>query len=224
MNLVLIDPKFMRNLSLLRQYVLNAPNALLVQQTILVAHRQAERLGHRVKVARDGYQRRVTSNRSIHTTNMASILGWPVGLKDSVSSSPAEADSANLLGAWGVTDGVNEAIDDGLGDSLAMLHKPWAKGSGHNGRVLGFIGNAEGLLCLEVRLHVVEEGDGEGVAFVDVGDVAVESGFRVFVGQEADVGEFPAEDWRTGALVTAIWQAREGVGRTVDEEDDGLGP
>jgi len=30
---------------------------------------------------------------------------------------------------------------------------------------------------------------------VDIGDVGVEACFGVFVGEEADVGEFVAEDW-----------------------------
>ena len=38
---------------------------------------------------------------------------------------------------------------------------------------------------------------GKGVAFVDVGEVAVEACFGVFVCEESGVGEFPAEDWET---------------------------
>lgn len=58
-------------------------------------------------------------------------------------------------------------------------------------------------MVLQRGLDVLEEGDGKAVALVDVWDVAVEAGFGVVVGEEADVGEFPAED--------------------VDEEDDGFG-
>lgn len=73
----------------------------------------------------------------------------------------------------------------------------------------------------EGRFDVVEEGDGEGVALVEVGDVAVEAGLSVFVGEEADVGEFPAED--CGGISVERWILWEGGGDcTVADEDDGL--
>ena len=42
---------------------------------------------------------------------------------------------------------------------------------------------------LEAGLDVLKEGDGQRVAVVQVGDVNVQAGFGVFVGEEADVGE-----------------------------------
>jgi len=49
-------------------------------------------------------------------------------------------------------------------------------------------------LSLEGRLDVLEEGDWEAVALVEVGEVAVEACFGVFVGEKAGVGKFPAKD------------------------------
>ena len=63
-----------------------------------------------------------------------------------------------------------------------MLDQPWTKCCGDDGCVFGFIGQTEGFLRLEVGLYVLEEGDVEGVALVEVRDVAVEACFGVFVG------------------------------------------
>lgn len=64
----------------------------------------------------------------------------------------------------------------------------------------------------------MEEGEREGVAFVEVGGVGVETGAGVEVGEEADVGEFPAEDCernfivRWGGRVNWIPAGRAGLG------------
>lgn len=60
---------------------------------------------------------------------------------------------------------------------------------------------------LEGRLDVLEEGDGEAVALVDVGEVAIESCFGVLIGEEAGVGEFPTEDWE---LSVKKWERGKG--------------
>lgn len=49
-------------------------------------------------------------------------------------------------------------------------------------------------MLFERGCDVLEEGHGEGVALEHVGQVGVEAGASVGVGEEADVGKFPAED------------------------------
>ena len=62
-----------------------------------------------------------------------------------------------------------------------------------------------------------------------VGDVGGEALRGVGVGEEADVGKTPAEDWVVSALGNCgrwsiVWFLRwRGETLTVDEEDDGLG-
>lgn len=63
-----------------------------------------------------------------------------------------------------------------------MFDQLWTKCRGDDGCVFGFIGQTEGFLRLEVGLYVLEEGDVERVALVEVWGVAVEVCFGVFVG------------------------------------------
>lgn len=50
-------------------------------------------------------------------------------------------------------------------------------------------------MFLERGLYILQERNGEGVAFVEVGDVGVEACEGVLVREQAGVGEFPAKDW-----------------------------
>ena len=77
-----------------------------------------------------------------------------------------------------------------------MRNQPRTQGGRHNGGVLRLVEYAERLLRLERGLDVVEKGNGQRVALVEVRHVGVETRFGVFVGEEADVGKFVAEDWR----------------------------
>ena len=74
-----------------------------------------------------------------------------------------------------------------------MLNKPGAQRCGDDGGILGFVDKGGILAVFEGRFDILEEGEWERIALVDVGDVAVESGFGVVVGEEADVLEFPAK-------------------------------
>lgn len=95
-----------------------------------------------------------------------------------------------------------------------MFREPGTQRGGHDGGVLGLVDHAERLLLLERGLDVVEEGNGQGVALVEVGHVGVEARFGVLVGQEADVGEFIPEDWEIGTC----WLAgHDGKGGWMDE-------
>ena len=79
-----------------------------------------------------------------------------------------------------------------------MLDKPRAQRCGDDGGILGFVDEGGVLAVFEGWFDILEEGEWERVALVDVGDVAVESGFGVVIGEEADVLEFPAKDCPPG--------------------------
>ena len=123
------------------------------------------------------------------------VHGAAVRLQDGVAAAPAEADGADLMGAGGQADGVDEAVDDGFGDGFAVGEQPGAEGGGDDGGVFGLFGKGEAFLGAEGGFDVLEEGERERVAGLDVGDVGVEAGFCVLVGEEADVFEFVAEDY-----------------------------
>lgn len=55
---------------------------------------------------------------------------------------------------------------------------------------------------LERGLDALNEVERDGVAGLDVGDIGVEAGAGVFVGEEAYVREFPAEYWEIGNETT----------------------
>ena len=115
-------------------------------------------------------------------------------LQDGVAPAPAEADGADLGRAWDVAHGVDEGRYDGLADGFSVTDQPWPKGGGHDRRVLYFVHDAQCFLLLGRWFDVLEERVGERVARVQVGDVAVKARLGVFVGEETDVGESPAED------------------------------
>ena len=137
---------------------------------------------------------------------MASIGGvdLPRRHQDTVPPAPAEADRADLAGPRDLLDVLDEALNQRQRDALAVCGEPGAERRGDGGRVLGFVDQAGGLLVLEGRLDVLQEGDGQGVSLVHVRDVGVEAGGGVVVGEEADVGEFVAEDCRGGELGLAL--------------------
>ena len=81
-----------------------------------------------------------------------------------------------------------------------MAEQPGTEGRGNNGGILGFSSDAEGLMCPEVWLDVLQKGVGKGVAGVEVGKVDVEAVFGVLVGEEACIREFPAEDYCASSL------------------------
>ena len=132
----------------------------------------------------------------IHAPNITALstLVLPVSLQNRIPPSPAEPNCADLVRARYHAHGIDEAVDQGPGDAFAMFGKPWTQSGRHNGRILGLVNQAELLLRFEVGLDVVQERKRQGVALVEVGHVCVEAGFGIFVGQEANVGEFVAED------------------------------
>ena len=138
------------------------------------------------------------SIRGVHAPNIATLptLFLPVGLQNRIPASPAEPDCANLVRARYHTHRIHEAVDHGPRNAFTVFGEPGAQSRRHDGGVLGLVDDAERLLRLERRLDVVQEGNGQGVPFVEVGDVCVKTRFGILVGEEADVGEFVPEDWR----------------------------
>ena len=140
------------------------------------------------------------SIRRIHAPNITplSALSLPVGLQNRIPPSPAEADGADLVRTGRHAHRIDEAVDQGPRDTFAVLGEPRPQGGRHDGGILGLVDQAERFLRLERGLDVVEEGQGQGVALVEVRHVGVEARFGVLVGEEADVGELVAEDWEDG--------------------------
>lgn len=132
----------------------------------------------------------------IHAPNVTALsaLVLPVGLQNRIPPSPAEADCADLIRARRHAHGIDEAVDQGPGDTFAMFGKPWTQSGRYNGGILGLVNQAELLLRLEIGLDIIQKGNWQGVALMEVGHIGVEAGFGIFVGKEADVGEFVAED------------------------------
>jgi hypothetical protein len=58
-HLILINPQFMRHIRFLSHDILDLPNRVYVQQTILRPHSQAQRLRHGLKISWNGYQARM---------------------------------------------------------------------------------------------------------------------------------------------------------------------
>lgn len=172
---------------------------LPIQQTILRPQRQPERPRHGLQIPRNVQQTRVRRERRVAAAYIPGLgdLG-PARLQDGVAPSPAEPHGADLARAGQRAQGVYEAVDQGRGNGFAVAEQPGAEGYGDGGRVGGFFGEGERGAGGEWGFDGCEEGDGEGVAGVDVRDVDVEAGEGVAVREEAGVGEGPAEDFERG--------------------------
>lgn len=102
--------------------------------------------------------------------------------EDRVPSAPAEPDHADFVRAREVPDLIEEALDDGAGDGLAVPDEPWAERGADLGGGGGFLRQGLGGAGRERGFDGLQEGGVEGVAGVDVGDVGGEAGGGVFVG------------------------------------------
>ena len=67
------------------------------------------------------------SIRRIDAPNITTLsaLVLPVGLQNRIPATPTEPDCANLVRARRHAHGIDEAIDQGPGDTFAMFGKPW---------------------------------------------------------------------------------------------------
>lgn len=116
----------------------------------------------------------MASINSVHSADTTTLrcLCLAVSLENGITPTPAESNGSNFVRARYHADGVDEAINEWSSDTLTMLRKPRAEGCRDDGGILCFVGYAEGFLDFEGGLDVLEEGDGEGVALVEVGDIA----------------------------------------------------
>ena len=250
MDLVLIQPYLMRHVRLLRQQILNLPNAIHVQQTILRPQRQAQWLRHGIKIAGYSHQTGMARKRRVHPadTRAVRILGLPVRLQDGVAAAPksttsapqrrrsgaakvplpAEPNRPDLVRARDHTHGIDEGVDLRAADALAVADQPRAQRGRHDGRILRLVHQRELLLVLQRGLDVLQEGQRERVPVVHVRDVAVEAaGFGILVGEQAYVLRSILA--RAGGRFSQLALLQKGgtygqlPAEDVDEEDDGLG-
>ena len=122
--------------------------------------------------------------RRIYTSDATTLSRpfLPVRLQNGIASSPAEADRTNLVRAGCHAHCLHETVDQGSGYGFAVSDKPGPEGGGGDGGVLGLARHAKFLLVFEWGFDILEKGDGEGVAFVEIGEVHVEAGFSIVVG------------------------------------------
>ena len=150
----------------------------------------------------------------IHATNITTLstLVLTVGLQNRISPSPAEPYCADFVRARRHAHGIHEAVDQGPGDAFAVFDEPWTKSGRHDSGILYLVDYAECFLRLERGFDIIQKGQRQGVALMKVRHVHVEARFGVFVGKEADVGEFIAEDWELACqqgMRRDEWQMRE---------------
>lgn len=204
MDLVLIDAQLVREISLLGKGVLDLAHRILVYQAIVVAQSDAHRLGDGLDVIRYGQQAGVAR---------ACGVDLSVRQEKSIAAAPAEPNGADLARARDLTNVLDELLDDGLRHGLAVLEQPRVQRRAHDGRALGLVDDGLLLADAERWLDALQEVDGQGVALLDVGDVAVEALLGVVVGQEAHVLELPAEDCeRFGLALSAGWNMENSGG------------
>ena len=101
------------------------------------------------------------SIRRIHAPNVATLsaLFLAVGLQNRIPPSPAEPDCANLVRAGYHAHRIDEAVDQGPRDTLAVFGEPRTQSRRHDGGILGLVHDAERLLRLEWRLDVLQKGN-----------------------------------------------------------------
>ena len=191
MHLPLVDPHLVLDVRLPAEDLLDLAPGGGIHQAVPVAQRHAERLPDGLQVGRQAQQGRVVGDGGV---DQVAARG-----EDGVAASPAEAEHADPVGAGDQADRVEEAVDDGPADGLAVGDEPGPQRGGDGGRVLGLVQRCELRLGLERRLDGLQErgrqrGAREHVRHVD-GEVA---GAGVRVGAEARVREGPAEDFRRG--------------------------
>lgn len=149
MNLILVDSQLVRNAGLLSHEILNLSYGLIVEQGILVTNGERQWLGYWIEVTWHSDQGRVAGDSCIHSTfNRA---------QDCISASPAEANGTDLASSWNISDCVDEAVDQWLGDSLTVLGQPRHECGTNIHGTLGLVNQARLLTDLEWWLDALEE-------------------------------------------------------------------
>src|SRR4051812_35894975 len=111
-----------------------------------------------------------------------------------IASLATAASSTYLICARDILDGIYEATDDGLCDGLTMFRQPRAQRGHKIDCLFSLIDQSFLLFDLQRRFNALHEFNRQGIALMDIRNIAVKAGFGIIVGQEADVVEFPAED------------------------------
>lgn len=114
--------------------------------------------------------------------------------QDSISATPTETNRTDRVSTRCHLDRVDEALNQRLANTLAMLEQPRSQRSANLGSLDALVDDRQVLAHLERRLSVLQELNGQGVAVEEVGDVDEEAGCGVLIGEEAGVVELVAED------------------------------
>jgi hypothetical protein len=222
MNLVLVDAHLGVNTLalLLCHQLLDLVDLLVSEQAVRVTERKGCGNGKSLKVARDGNERRVAGVDGVntHTLGTAKVL---VSSQNSISATPAEANCTDLVGTGDHADLLDEALNQGTSDTLAVLEQPRTECCASLCRGGSLLCQGARIALRLLRLDGLEEFNVKRVAFVNVGDVGSEAVGGVLVSQQTSILEFPSEDWLM--LVSGLGSEILELGLTVDEEDDSLG-
>jgi hypothetical protein len=222
MNLVLVDAHLgVNTLALLLGHeLLDLVDLLVSEQAVRVTERKGCGNGKSLKVARNGNERRVAGVDGVntHTLGTAKVL---VSSQDSISATPAKANCTDLIGTGDHTDLLDEALNQGTSDTLAVLEQPGTESCASLCCGSSLLCEGARITLGLLRLDSLEEFNVERVTLVDVGNVGSEAVGGVLVSQQASVLEFPSEDLLM--LVSSLGSEIVGHGLTVDEEDDSLG-
>lgn len=90
--------------------------------------------------------------------------------------------TANFICPWDRPHGIDESTDDRLRQALSVLDQPRAQ-SGHDVHSAFHLVNDPCLLFLfQGRFDALKELNIQGIAFVDIGDVAIETCFGKLIG------------------------------------------
>ena len=127
-----------------------------------------------------------------HTLGAAKVL---VSGENGVSTSPAETNDTNLVGAGNEANLLDEILNQGACDALTVLEQPWTKSCAGLCGCGSLLSKATGLALRLLRFNGLQERDGQRVALVNVGDIGGEPCVGVLVCQQTDIGKLPAEDW-----------------------------
>jgi hypothetical protein len=125
MNLILVDAHLgIDALALLLGHeLLDLVHLLVSKQAVRVTERKGCGNGEALEVARDGDERGVAGIDCIdtHTFGITEVL---VSGQNSISATPAEANCTDLVGTGDQADLLDEALNQGTSDTLAVLEQP----------------------------------------------------------------------------------------------------
>ena len=198
MNLVLVDTHLgVDTLALLLGHeLLDLVHLLVSEQAVRVTERKRCRNSESLKVARDGNERRVACVDGVntHALSTAEVL---VSGQDGISATPAEANRSDLVGTGDHADLLDEALDQGASDTLAVLKQPRAESCASLCCGGSLLCEGTRVTLGLLRLDGLKEFNVERVALMDIGNVGSEAVGGILVGEQTSVLELPTKDWLT---------------------------